>query len=85
MKFAYAQRTLLGDHDFVKGALELSKNLTTPEYTQWVIDRMTDKAQSSKNYGGIAQYVPPDHGTSHVSAMDQYGNGVSATTTINRW
>ncbi|PIC30823.1 hypothetical protein B9Z55_021934 [Caenorhabditis nigoni] len=85
MKFSYAQRTLLGDHDFVKGALELSKNLTTPEYTQWVIDRMEEKAQPSKNYGGIAQYVPPDHGTSHVSAMDQYGNGVSVTTTINRW
>ncbi|CAB3397466.1 unnamed protein product [Caenorhabditis bovis] len=85
MKFAYAQRTLLGDHDYVKGALELSRNLTTPEYTQWVIDRMTDKAQPSKNYGGIAQYQPPDHGTSHVSVLDQYGNAVSATTTINRW
>ncbi|CAI5451668.1 unnamed protein product [Caenorhabditis angaria] len=85
MKFAYAQRTLLGDHDYVKEALELSKNLTTPEYTQWVIDRMTDKAQDSKDYGGIAQYQAPDHGTSHVSVLDQYGNGVSSTTTINRW
>lgn len=85
MKFAYAQRTLLGDHDFVKGAMERARNLTTREYTDWIIQRMKKVAQPSKNYGGIAQYQPPDHGTSHVSVLDQYGNAVSATTTINRW
>ncbi|CAD6199901.1 unnamed protein product [Caenorhabditis auriculariae] len=85
MKFAYAQRTLLGDHDFVDDALSRSQNLTAPAYTDWVIRRMKDHAQPSKNYGGIAQYQTPDHGTSHVSVLDEYGNGVSATTTINRW
>uniref|UniRef100_A0A1I7XP09 Gamma-glutamyltranspeptidase 1 n=1 Tax=Heterorhabditis bacteriophora TaxID=37862 RepID=A0A1I7XP09_HETBA len=85
MKFAYAQRTLLGDHDFVKGALRLAENLTTPGYTQWVLDRMKDTAQETSNYGGINQAHVPDHGTSQVTILDEEGNGVSATTTINRW
>ncbi|PIO67401.1 gamma-glutamyltranspeptidase, partial [Teladorsagia circumcincta] len=99
MKFAYAQRTLLGDVAFVKSAETLAKNLTTQEYTKWVVERMRDTAQPSVYYGGIAQSqvpqpvefgkcgarVVPDHGTSQVSALDEHGNGVSSTTTINRW
>ncbi|CAI4225030.1 unnamed protein product [Auanema sp. JU1783] len=85
MKFAYAQRTLLGDHDFVSGALELSQNLTTQSYLDWVISRVQDKAQPTESYGGIDQAHVPDHGTSQVTILDEYGNGVSSTTTINRW
>ncbi|PAV74239.1 hypothetical protein WR25_03914, partial [Diploscapter pachys] len=84
MKFAYAQRTLLGDHDYVPGAMNLARNLTTAKYTKWVVDRIRDKAQPSEYYGGIEQGQVPDHGTSHISVVDEYGNGVSATTTINR-
>ena len=36
-------------------------------------------------YLGNGQALPEDHGTSHVSVADQYGNGVSATSTVNRW
>ncbi|PIO74808.1 putative gamma-glutamyltransferase [Teladorsagia circumcincta] len=85
MKFAYAQRTLLGDVAFVKSAETLAKNLTTEEYTKWVVQRIRDTAQPSVYYGGIAQSQVPDHGTSQVSALDELGNGVSSTTTINRW
>ncbi|CAJ0589798.1 unnamed protein product [Cylicocyclus nassatus] len=85
MKFAYAQRTLLGDAAFVPSAVELAKNLTTKGYTQWIVQRMRDTAQPSAYYGGINQTHPPDHGTSQVSVLDEFGNGVSATTTINRW
>lgn len=85
MKFAYAQRTLLGDVAFVASADALAKNLTTEDYTKWVVERITDTAQPSTYYGGIAQTQVPDHGTSQVSVLDEHGNGVSATTTINRW
>ncbi|EYC19365.1 hypothetical protein Y032_0024g1044 [Ancylostoma ceylanicum] len=85
MKFAYAQRTLLGDSAFVPSALDLAKNMTTREYTSWIMRRMKDIAQPSAYYGGINQTQVPDHGTSQVSVLDEYGNGVSATTTINRW
>ncbi|KAK6755934.1 hypothetical protein RB195_014367 [Necator americanus] len=85
MKFAYAQRTLLGDVSFVPSAMHLAKNMTTKEYTKWIVARMKDIAQPSSYYGGINQTHVPDHGTSQVSVLDEYGNGVSATTTINRW
>uniref|UniRef100_A0A1I7Z3I1 Gamma-glutamyltransferase n=1 Tax=Steinernema glaseri TaxID=37863 RepID=A0A1I7Z3I1_9BILA len=84
-KFAYAQRTLLGDADFVPSARDLAQNLTRREYTDWVFSRMKDFAQPSAYYGGIDQAQPEDHGTSHVSAIDSHGNGVSSTTTVNRW
>ncbi|CAJ0581893.1 unnamed protein product, partial [Mesorhabditis spiculigera] len=85
MKFAYAQRTLFGDHDFVPGALAHAENLTTIDFTRWVVDNIRDTAQPTEKYGGINQTHPADHGTSHVSVVDADGNGVTSTTTINRW
>lgn len=85
MKFGYAQRTLLGDVAFVPSAYSLAKNLTTNEYTEWILKRVRDTAQPTAYYGGNTQSQVPDHGTSHVSVLDEYGNGVSATSTINRW
>ncbi|KHJ75637.1 hypothetical protein OESDEN_24747 [Oesophagostomum dentatum] len=55
MKFAYAQRTLLGDVAFVPSAMALAKNLTTKGYTEWIVRRMKDVAQPSEYYGGIKQ------------------------------
>uniref|UniRef100_A0A914BW81 Gamma-glutamyltransferase n=1 Tax=Acrobeloides nanus TaxID=290746 RepID=A0A914BW81_9BILA len=83
-KFAYAQRTLLGDAAFVPEALALAKNMTTREYTKWIVSRMPKEAQPSAYYGGITAQKE-DHGTSHVSVVDSDGNGVSATSTVNRW
>lgn len=50
-KFAYAQRTHLGDVDFVPEAYELAKNMTTAEYTAAVLDRFVWKAMPSAYYG----------------------------------
>ncbi|CAG9537702.1 unnamed protein product [Cercopithifilaria johnstoni] len=83
-KFAYAQRTLMGDEVFVKEAKELAKNMTTKAYTDWVFSRMRNKAQPTEYYGGISKQLD-DHGTSHVSVLDSMGNGVSSTSTVNRW
>uniref|UniRef100_A0A0M3KEM9 Gamma-glutamyltransferase n=1 Tax=Anisakis simplex TaxID=6269 RepID=A0A0M3KEM9_ANISI len=84
-KFAYAQRTLLGDVNFVKSAKALAENMTTKGYTDWVFERMKNRAQPSEYYGGTTQAQKSDHGTSHVCALDAEGNGVSATSTVNRW
>uniref|UniRef100_A0AC35UHK9 Gamma-glutamyltranspeptidase 1 n=1 Tax=Rhabditophanes sp. KR3021 TaxID=114890 RepID=A0AC35UHK9_9BILA len=84
-KFAYAQRTLLGDVDFVPESKFLSQNLTTKEYSKWILDRVRKFSQNTSYYGGIDQFQKADHGTSHVSTLDSEGNGVSATSTINRW
>ncbi|EFO17722.1 gamma-glutamyl transpeptidase [Loa loa] len=83
-KFAYAQRTLMGDEAFVKEAKELAKNMTTKEYTDWVFSRMRNVTQPTEYYGGFREQFN-DHGTSHVSVLDSMGNAVSGTSTVNRW
>ncbi|WP_428742853.1 gamma-glutamyltransferase [Tenacibaculum sp.] len=79
---AYADRSFyLGDPDFVKIPIE---TLISKEYTK---DRMNDfsfeKSTSSKDvsHGNITM-VESDE-TTHYSIIDQFGNAVSVTTTIN--
>ncbi|GMR60031.1 hypothetical protein PMAYCL1PPCAC_30226, partial [Pristionchus mayeri] len=84
-KFAYAQRTLMGDTSFVPSADQLSKRMLTPAFLASVLEKMTDHAHETAYYGGDNKAARADFGTSHVSVLDGEGNGVSATTTINRW
>ncbi|KAL3081062.1 hypothetical protein niasHT_037530 [Heterodera trifolii] len=85
-KFAYAQRTKLGDVDFVPEAMELARNMTSTRFHREILKRVPPKAMFSAYYAEepfVAQ--KEDHGTSHVSVLDAEGNGVSATSTVNRW
>uniref|UniRef100_A0A914IAS7 Uncharacterized protein n=1 Tax=Globodera rostochiensis TaxID=31243 RepID=A0A914IAS7_GLORO len=85
-KFAYAQRTKLGDVDFVPEAMELAKNMTSARYHREVLKRVPPKAMFSAYYAELPLMAQKeDHGTSHVSVLDPEGNGVSATSTVNRW
>ncbi|GMT12406.1 hypothetical protein PFISCL1PPCAC_3703, partial [Pristionchus fissidentatus] len=84
-KFAYAQRTLMGDAAFVESADLLAKRMLTPAFLASVLEKVTDHAHETAYYGGDNKAAQADFGTSHVSVLDQDGNGVSATTTINRW
>ncbi|KAI6213720.1 hypothetical protein M3Y94_00184700 [Aphelenchoides besseyi] len=83
-KFAYAQRTKLGDIKFVKDAQELSQNMTTPAFAKWVAKMIKDTAQPQEYYSRDLTAQVPDHGTAHVSALDHEGNAVSVTSTINQ-
>jgi gamma-glutamyltranspeptidase len=56
-KFAFAQRTLLADGDFVPKAKELAENMTLKEYTEQMTRKITDRALELKEYGGIAAQV----------------------------
>ncbi|WP_299052270.1 gamma-glutamyltransferase [uncultured Polaribacter sp.] len=79
---AYADRSyFLGDPDFVKIPVE---TLISKEYTK---DRMNDfsfdKATKSTDIGhGNIEIVESDE-TTHYAIVDQFGNAVSVTTTIN--
>lgn len=79
---AYADRSFyLGDPDFVEIPI---KTLISKEYTKnRMLDFSFEKATSSTDvsHGNITM-VESDE-TTHYSIVDQFGNAVSATTTIN--
>ena len=79
---AYADRShFLGDPDFIKIPLE---KLISKEYTK---DRMNnfsfEKATKSSNVAHGSIQMVESNETTHYSIVDQFGNAVSATTTIN--
>lgn len=83
-KFAYSLRTRLGDVRFVKDSSELAVNMTQPEFAKNIIKKIMERAQPVEYYSGDKTAHVPDHGTSHVSALDHEGNAVSVTSTINQ-
>ncbi|XP_065561496.1 scoloptoxin SSD14-like isoform X2 [Artemia franciscana] len=83
-KFAYAQRTKLGDADFEPSAAELVKLLTSEEFAAETRENISDtQTFNDPSYYGAEVYQPDDHGTSHISIIDEYGNAVALTATIN--
>ena len=79
---AYADRSyFLGDPDFVKIPMDtlLSKNYTKNRMSSFSFDKAT--ASSDVSHGNI-EIVESDE-TTHYSIVDQFGNAVSVTTTIN--
>ena len=49
-KFAYAQRTRMGDVDFVPEAMELARNMTHQRYAKQILKRVPPKAMFSAYY-----------------------------------
>ncbi len=79
---AYADRSFfLGDPDFVKIPLE---TLISKEYTNGRMDNFSfEKATKSADVAhGTVEMIESDE-TTHYSIVDQFGNAISATTTIN--
>lgn len=79
---AYADRSYyLGDPDFVEIPVE---ELISTEYLDGRMDNFSfDKAtpSDSLSYGMIPGYESPE--TTHYSIVDQFGNAIAVTTTIN--
>ncbi|KAH7716541.1 gamma-glutamyl transpeptidase [Aphelenchoides avenae] len=83
-KFAYAQRTKLGDIAFVKNAKAIAHNITKKDYAKWIASSIRESAQPLSYYSDNLTTHVPDHGTSHVSALDREGNAVSVTSSVNQ-
>lgn len=87
-KWAYAQRTKLGDPydqeiaDFVH---ELTANLTSERFAFETFMNINDSYVTVNNasYYGADFYTPDDDGTTHLSIIAPNGDAVSATSTIN--
>ncbi|XP_058063541.1 glutathione hydrolase 1 proenzyme-like [Anopheles bellator] len=82
-KFAYGKRTELGDPAFTD-VLELTRNLTAPEYAEAVRRRIDDDRTHHRpeDYDGHF-FTPNNDGTAHISVLAPSGDAVSATSSIN--
>lgn len=79
---SYADRSFyLGDPDFVKVPVKslLDKNYLQERMQGFSFEKATKSADVSK--GNVSVYESDE--TTHYSIVDQYGNAVSATTTLN--
>lgn len=83
-KFAYAQRSELGDPSFEESAVELVKNLTSNDFAMEFRKKIDDKTTYKElNYYGAKYMNQEDHGTAHMSILAPNGDAISVTGTIN--
>ncbi|KAJ0163446.1 Gamma-glutamyltransferase [Colletotrichum tanaceti] len=84
MRFAYGQRTKLGDPSFVDGMSAYTRGMLSPETGALVRSRISGAATYNVSYynpDGLESLETP--GTSHVAAADASGLAISLTTTVN--
>ncbi|XP_050529611.1 scoloptoxin SSD14-like isoform X2 [Daktulosphaira vitifoliae] len=82
-KFAYGERTRIGDHNFVK-VNQIFKKIKSDQYIENIKSKINDYSTSlNPKYYGAEYDIPIDHGTANVVVLDAMGNAVVATSTIN--
>ena len=83
MKFAYAERMVMGDEDFVNGMRELVVNMTSQETANIFRAKIDDSKTHQTAFYLTKASSLGDHGTAHTSIVDSYGDAVSLTSTVN--
>jgi gamma-glutamyltranspeptidase/glutathione hydrolase len=84
IRFAYGQRTELGDPSFVDGISEYTQQMVAPETGAEVRSKISDFRTQNVSYydpDGLESLDTP--GTSHIVTADASGMAVSLTTTVN--
>jgi gamma-glutamyltranspeptidase / glutathione hydrolase len=81
MKHAFADRAqYLGDPDFVKAPVSM---LASREYASWIRERISPVKTYPPKYYGLAALKVEQGGTTHFSVLDQFGNAVACTLSVN--
>ncbi|XP_050429822.1 scoloptoxin SSD14-like isoform X2 [Adelges cooleyi] len=82
-KFAYGERTHLGDHNYVNVS-QIFEKIKSDEYMKDIQNKINDSYTSlDPEYYGADFGIPADHGTANVVVLDDQGNAVVATSTVN--
>ncbi|KAG4074250.1 hypothetical protein HA402_008659 [Bradysia odoriphaga] len=83
-KFAYAERTELGDASFVNGMTERVHKIKDSAFAESVRPKINDQQTvSDYKYYGAEFAIEEDHGTAHINVIAPSGDAVSVTSTIN--
>jgi gamma-glutamyltranspeptidase/glutathione hydrolase/leukotriene-C4 hydrolase len=85
-KFAFADRLALGDPAFVPSVEEVVALMCNKTHADELRTRMLMNMTFPTDHYADAVPLsapPPQHGTTHLSAMDSAGNAVALTSTIN--
>ncbi|KAK8075872.1 gamma-glutamyltranspeptidase [Apiospora hydei] len=84
IRFAYGERTNLGDPSFLEGILEYQDSMLSDATTAEIHAKISDTTSHNVSYydpKGIESLETP--GTSYVGTADKSGLAISLTTTIN--
>lgn len=84
MRFAYAQRSNLGDPLFLEGLDEYQEQMVSEELAEEIRGKIKDERTFNVSYydpKGLESLETP--GTSHLVAADYSGLAISLTTTVN--
>ncbi|GMR57131.1 hypothetical protein PMAYCL1PPCAC_27326, partial [Pristionchus mayeri] len=68
---------------YVKGMDEKIRELTDPATAKAFAAKIKDDGPLAKEAYAAEGFVKEDHGTSHVSVIDEQGNAVAVTSTVN--
>lgn len=83
-KFAYGQRTWLGDPAFTANVSTLEASFLTDEVVAAARAKIVDGKTSNVTYYNPSNYYPTaEGGTSHMAVVDCTGMAISLTTTVN--
>ncbi|BFZ17068.1 hypothetical protein BsWGS_20107 [Bradybaena similaris] len=84
MKFAYGKRSELGDDDFVDVTEDVAK-MQSLAYGETIRQKINDTFTQDTSYYNPTYHMNNDHGTAHISVVDDQGNAVSVTSTVNTY
>ncbi|EME32336.1 gamma-glutamyltranspeptidase isoform 1 [Galdieria sulphuraria] len=84
LKFAFGERMLLGDPAFVNGTDEQVEKMLSESLANDLFSRIVEqKTFAPSHYITSQRTINEDHGTTHLSVVDEEGNAVAITSTVN--
>ncbi|CAN7984861.1 unnamed protein product, partial [Ixodes hexagonus] len=83
-KFGYAKRALLGDPAFLN-VTELVDRLTSSEYAAETRKKINDKRTFLPAYYSDEETETNGHGTAHFSFLDENGDAIAVSSSINTY
>ncbi|KAM7312492.1 scoloptoxin SSD14 [Ixodes scapularis] len=83
-KFAYAKRSQLGDSAFVD-VTKLVDQMTSSDHADRTRKKIRDDKTFGPSYYSGLRAFKQDHGTSHLSLLDENGDAIAVTATINTY